>query len=62
MKIRKLKVRVKKKCHCWEKGHWFIEGYDTCNGTRERDPCRCGGDRNKCDFHKGEIHNESKEA
>ena len=41
------------KCSCWEKGHWFIEGYDTCNGTREREPCRCGGDRNKCDFYKG---------
>lgn len=23
-----------------------------CYGTRECDPCKCGGDRKKCDFYK----------
>lgn len=51
MKIRKVKVHIKKKCPYWEKYHWLIKGYDTCNGTKDREPCKCGGDRNKCNFY-----------
>ena len=41
----------RQKCKCWQKGHWFLETYDTCTGTREKEPCSCKGDRNKCDFY-----------
>lgn len=47
------------KCSCWQKGNWFIKGYDTCNGTRECEPCTCGGDRSKCDFYE-HVRNEAK--
>ncbi len=39
------------KCPCWENGHWFLKDHDTCNGTKEREPCKCGGDRSKCDHY-----------
>jgi hypothetical protein len=41
----------RQKCKCWQKGHWFLKSYDTCLGTREKEPCSCKGDRNKCDFY-----------
>ena len=25
--------------------------YSYCTGTKEQDPCSCGGDRSKCDFY-----------
>lgn len=31
------------KCNCYDNGK--------CIGTKEMDPCNCGGDRNKCDFY-----------
>lgn len=37
-------------CECWEQGS-YIAGYDTCRGTKEREPCECKGDRSKCDFY-----------
>lgn len=52
MKIKKLKVHIKKKCPCWERYHWHIKGYDTCTGTEEREPCKCGGDMNKCNLYR----------
>lgn len=27
------------------------EHYDVCMGTKECDPCSCGGDMSKCDFY-----------
>lgn len=39
------------KCKCWEKGNWFLKECDTCNGTREREPCNCKGDVTHCDFY-----------
>ena len=38
-------------CECWERGHWWLKDHDTCNCTREREPCTCGGDTAKCDFY-----------
>ena len=34
-------------CSCWHLGYngWY------CSGTREQDPCKCGGDKTKCDFY-----------
>lgn len=46
-------------CSCWQKGHWWIKGMDTCMGTREQEPCTCGGDRRKCDFYE-HVRNEVK--
>lgn len=47
----KVKVRKIQRCQCWKKGHWWIEGMDTCIGTREQDPCTCKGDTRKCDYY-----------
>lgn len=48
-----MKVKVSKiqRCQYWKKGHWWIEGMDTCIGTREQDPCTCKGDTRKCDYY-----------
>lgn len=41
-----------KKCECWHKGHPVFHGASgQCYGTRECDPCDCGGDESKCDFY-----------
>lgn len=32
-----------------------------CYGTKEKDPCLCGGDKNKCDFYKDHFQAMSKE-
>lgn len=40
------------KCDCYFKStkhHPYASGQ--CNGTREQDPCNCGGDKSKCDFY-----------
>lgn len=40
-----------KKCACWhEKSDLWQFGSGCCWGTKECDPCDCGGDRSKCDF------------
>ena len=46
------------KCRCWQKGHWFLKDHDTCFGTKEQEPCTCGGDRRKCDFY-SHVRNEA---
>lgn len=40
----------RQKCECWTEGNW-VTGYDTCLGTKEKEPCACKGDRTKCDFY-----------
>ena len=30
--------------------NYYIKG-DACFGTKEREPCSCGGDKSKCDFY-----------
>lgn len=47
----KVKLKKNKKCECWRKGHWFVKYMDTCLGTKEEEPCDCGGDVNKCNFY-----------
>lgn len=39
------------KCSCWQEGHWYSKGCGTCLGTKDREPCNCGGDVRKCDFY-----------
>ena len=39
------------KCSCWQAGHWYVKDCGTCNGTKDREPCICGGDVRKCDFY-----------
>ena len=41
----------RQKCECYHEGSW-IEGYGSCWGTKEQEPCACKGDRTKCDFYK----------
>lgn len=42
----------KQKCDCYEQGNWFLgNSYGTCMGTKDREPCTCKGDRNKCNFY-----------
>lgn len=36
------------KCFCWME---YSKGCGTCLGTRNREPCNCGGDVWKCDFY-----------
>ena len=38
------------KCSCYEEGSW-VQGCGTCNGTKDREPCNCAGNRTKCDFY-----------
>lgn len=50
-----------KKCDCYDVAEeivdWCADGspktdlVSRCFGTKERDMCSCGGDRNKCDFY-----------
>lgn len=35
-------------CHCYDAQNF------RCNGTRERDTCKCRGDKKKCDFYEKE--------
>ena len=44
------------KCDCWIKG---VYNFPYCNGTKEQDPCKCGGDRSKCDFY-AEVRQKAK--
>lgn len=37
------------KCYRYEM-NFFHEG-GVCYGTKEREPCSCGGDESKCDFY-----------
>ena len=60
----------KQKCDCYEIKKAFVYRYETilrrviarkiavgvCHGTRECEPCKCGGDRKKCDFYE-EVRN-----
>lgn len=41
----KPKQKKSKLCDCYDK-----EGH-RCNGTKEQDPCNCGGDMRLCDFY-----------
>ncbi len=41
----------RQRCDCYESDNWFLSGYGTCLGTKEKEPCSCKGDRNKCDFY-----------
>ena len=50
-KGRSVKVKKRQICTAWEKGHWFCKDMDTCNGTREREPCSCKGNTQRCDFY-----------
>ena len=42
---------AKQKCSCYEEGHWYLKDCGTCNGTKDREPCNCAGNRTKCDFY-----------
>jgi len=42
-------------CNCYQEGHWYIPECGTCLGTKEKEPCRCGGNKNRCDFYKNKI-------
>ena len=39
----------REKCCCWT----IVGGIERCKGTKEVDPCSCGGDKNKCDYYGG---------
>lgn len=39
-------------------GCTYYDGdYERCNGTKEREYCKCGGDPSKCDFYPEEMEN-----
>lgn len=42
------------KCSCYEEGSW-VQGCGTCNGTKDREPCKCAGNRTKCDLYAEEF-------
>lgn len=43
-------------CECYERGHWYLgDDAGTCNGTKEREACNCGGNRGNCDFYRKEC-------
>ena len=40
-------------CSCYEEGNSFLgSDYGTCNGTKEREPCTCKGNKENCNFYK----------
>lgn len=40
------------KCDCWQKtADGYVYDYGVCLGTKECEPCDCGGDELKCDFY-----------
>lgn len=38
-------------CECYHDDINFIGERGVCWGTKEKEPCRCGGDETKCDFY-----------
>jgi hypothetical protein len=46
------------KCLCYRPEGYGSGDMARCFGTKEQDPCRCGGDRTKCDFYP-EIREEA---
>lgn len=38
-------------CSCYHNDINFIGERGVCWGTKEKEPCRCGGDETKCDFY-----------
>ena len=38
-------------CECYRAERNFLGKVGVCFGTKERDPCSCGGDKRKCDFY-----------
>lgn len=38
-------------CKCYRAERNFLGKVGVCFGTKERDPCSCGGDKRKCDFY-----------
>ena len=47
---------MKKKCDCYHTQRKLIYGYypldeGVCWGTKEKEPCSCDGDMDKCDFY-----------
>lgn len=39
-------------CDCWQpRTTMWGDTIEECIGTKECDPCSCGGDRRKCDFY-----------
>ena len=51
-------------CPCGQ-SHWVTVNEGFCNGTKEQESCRCGGDQSKCDFYesvRARAHSESEET
>lgn len=40
---------IRKVCDCWHPEN----AIPTCWGVKEKPPCTCGGDKDKCDFYGG---------
>ena len=38
-------------CKCYRYEMNFLNEGGVCYGTKEREPCLCGGDESKCDFY-----------
>ena len=47
----------RQRCSCYEEGSW-VQGCGTCNGTKDREPCNCKGDRTRCDFYSDDYKYE----
>lgn len=50
------------KCKSWHEAHPPRAGADgVCYGTKECEPCACGGDETKCDFYPEKRQSEKSE-
>ena len=50
------------KCKHWHEECPAYQGYTGhCHGTKECDPCKCGGDASKCDFYPEMRHGAQSE-
>lgn len=46
-------------CICYHDEPNFLHERGVCYGTKEKEPCSCGGDETKCDFYE-EVRSRAK--
>lgn len=49
------------KCDAYHNERNYLGGFGICYGTKEREPCSCGGDYNKCNFYSHGLKRNNKE-
>ena len=48
------------KCDAYHNERNYLGGFGICYGTKEKEPCSCGGDYNKCNFYSHGLKRNNK--